>query len=85
MQIIFSFDKCFVYIYLWGWGGFMTGLTRLANGNTIISFYQGSHHLIEVTPGKKLIWKWRIPSQRTVVSVQVLDEKGDASKGEVYK
>ena len=42
-------------------------------------------NLIEVTPDKKLIWKWRIPSQRTVVSVQVLDEKGDASKGEVYK
>jgi len=65
--------------------GFMTGLNRLPNGNTVISFYQGSHHLIEVTPEKKLVWKWRLPSQRTVVSVQILDQKGDASKGEIYK
>jgi len=65
--------------------GFMTGLHRLANGNTILSFYQGSHHLIEVTPAKKLAWKYRLPSQRTVVSVQILDQAGDATKGQVFK
>jgi hypothetical protein len=65
--------------------GFMTGLNRLPNGNTVICFYQGSHHVIEVTPDKKLVWKWRIPSQRTVVSVQILDQKGDATKGEILK
>ena len=65
--------------------GFMTGLNRLPNGNTVISFYQGSHHLIEVTAEKKLVWKWRIPTQRTVVSVQILDQKGDATKGEIFK
>lgn len=65
--------------------GFMTGLNRLPNGNTVISFYQGSHHLIEVTQEKELIWKWRLPSQRTVVSVQILDQEGDATKGEVFK
>ncbi len=65
--------------------GFMTGLNRLPNGNTIISFYQGSHHLIEVTQKKELIWKWRLPSQRTVVSVQIIDQEGDAAKGEVFK
>ena len=65
--------------------GFMTGLNRLPNGNTVICFYQGSHHLIEVTPDKKLIWKYRLPSQRTVVSVQILDQKGDATKGQIYK
>jgi hypothetical protein len=65
--------------------GFMTGLNRLANGNTVICFYQGSHHLIEVTPQKELVWKWRLPSQKTVVSVQILDQKGDASKGEITK
>ena len=65
--------------------GFMTGLTRLANGNTVICFYQGSHHLIEVTPEKELVWKWRMPSQKTVVSVQILDEEGDASRGPIYK
>jgi hypothetical protein len=65
--------------------GFMTGLHRLKNGNTVICFYQGSHHLIEVTPAKKLVWKWRLPSRKTVVSVQILDQPGDATKGEVYK
>ena len=35
--------------------GFMTGLNRLPNGNTIICFYQGSHHIIEVTAEKKLL------------------------------
>jgi hypothetical protein len=65
--------------------GFMTGLNRLKNGNTVICFYQGSHHLIEVTPAKKLVWKWRLPSRRTVVSVQILDQDGDATKGEIYK
>ncbi len=65
--------------------GFMTGLNRLANGNTILSFYQGSHHLLEVTREKKLVWKYRLPSQRTVVSVQVLDQEGDATKGQVFK
>ena len=65
--------------------GFMTGLNRLPNGNTIISFYQGSHHLIEVTQEKELIWKWRLPNQRTVVSVQIIDQEGDAAKGEVFK
>ncbi|MFP6613866.1 MAG: hypothetical protein VB835_16265 [Pirellulales bacterium] len=65
--------------------GFMTGLNRLANGNTVICFYQGSHHVIEVTPEKKLVWKWRLPSQRTVVSVQILDQEGDASTGQIFK
>lgn len=65
--------------------GFMTGMNRLPNGNTVICFYQGSHHVIEVTPEKKLVWKWRLPSQRTVVSVQILDQEGDASKGRIYK
>ena len=65
--------------------GFMTGLHRLPNGNTVISFYQGSHHLIEVSREKKLVWKWRLPDQRTVVSVQILDQEGDASQGQIYK
>ena len=65
--------------------GFMTGLNRLANGTTILRFYQGRHHLLEVTREKKLVWKYRLPSQRTVVSVQVLDQAGDASKGQVFK
>lgn len=65
--------------------GFMTGLNRLPNGNTVITFYQGSAHVIEVTPKKELVWKWRLPEQRTVVSVQILDQPGDATKGEILK
>lgn len=65
--------------------GFMTGLNRLSNGNTVICFYQGSHHVIEVTPKKELIWKWRLPKQRTVVSIQILDQEGDSTKGTILK
>ena len=65
--------------------GFMTGLNRLPNGNTVICFYQGSHHVIEVTPKKELIWKWRLPTQKTLVSIQILDQEGDASNGEILK
>lgn len=65
--------------------GFMTGLHRLANGNTVVCFYQGSHHVIEVTPEKKVVWKWRVPKQRTIVSIQILDEKGDATTGSIKK
>ena len=65
--------------------GFMTGLNRLPNGNTVICFYQGSHHVIEVTTEKKLVWKWRLPSKRTVVSAQIPVQEGDALKGQIYK
>ena len=41
--------------------GFMTDLNRLPNGSTVICFYKGSHHVIGVTPEKKLVWKWRLP------------------------
>ena len=60
--------------------GFMTGLSRLPNGNTVICFYQGSHHIIEVTADKQLIWKWRIPTQKTLVSAHVIGAKGEVLK-----
>jgi hypothetical protein len=41
--------------------------------------------MIEVTPENQLVWKWRLPSQKTVVSVQILDQAGDASKGQIFK
>lgn len=65
--------------------GFMTGLTRLSNGNTVICFYQGSHHLIEVTPQNELVWKWKLPTQRTMVSIQILDKDGKAAKEPAIK
>ena len=61
---------------------FMTGLSRLPNGNTVICFYQGSHHIIEVTPKKKVVWKWRLPSQKTLVSAHILDGFGDDRSGD---
>ena len=65
--------------------GFMTGLNRLPNGNTVICFYQGSHHIIEVNSKKELLWKWRLPKQRTLVSAQILDQSGDSTKGTIFK
>jgi len=65
--------------------GFMTGLSRLPNGNTVICFYQGSHHIIEVTPRKELVWKWRLPSQKTLVSAHILNQSIDGKKGELLK
>lgn len=70
---------------------FMTGLQRLPNGNTIVSNWQGHNqfgtgpHLIEVTPQKKVVWKFDDhQTWRTVSSVQIIDIPGDATRGEVW-
>lgn len=69
----------------------MTGLQRLPNGNTVMSNWQGhgqfgsGPHVIEVTPGKKVVWTFEDhKTMRTVSSVQLLDVPGDATKGEVW-
>ena len=31
-------------------------ISRLKNGNTLISLYKGSYKFIEVTRGKKVVW-----------------------------
>lgn len=55
------------------------GLQRLANGNTVICC-QGS--ILEVTPDKKVLWTTQIPN---LMGAQLLDEKGDATKGEILR
>lgn len=69
----------------------MTGLQRLPNGNTVMSNWQGHGNigsgpqLIEVTPGKQLVWSFTDHKiLRTISSVQILDVPGDAIKGQVF-
>ena len=69
---------------------FMTGLQRLPNGNTVISNWLGHGHLgqaphvIEVTPAKQVVWTFADHElMKTVASVQLLDVKGDVTKGEI--
>lgn len=69
---------------------FMTGLQRLPNGNTVMSNWLGhgkfgtAPHLIEVTPGKKVVWTFADHKAfKTISSVQLLDVPGDATKGEI--
>ena len=69
----------------------MTGLQRLPNGNTVMSNWQGhgqlgsGPHVIEVTPGKQVVWTFADhKTMQTVSSLQVLDVPGDATKGEVW-
>ena len=52
------------------------GVQRLANGNTAICC-QGS--VLEVTPEKKVLWVTQVPN---LMGFQLLDEKGDALKGD---
>jgi hypothetical protein len=62
---------------------FMAGLQRLPNGNTVMSNWLGhgnlgkSAHLIEVTPGKQVVWTFfDHQTMKTISSVQVLDGAG---------
>jgi hypothetical protein len=71
---------------------FMTGMHRLPNGNTVMSNWLGhgklgkAPHLIEVTPDKKVVWTYANHRDvKTVATVQCLDVKGDAVKGELIR
>jgi hypothetical protein len=73
------------------------GLNRLANGNTVISNWGGSIikddwekvvQVLEVTPGKKLVWalhQWKNPDLGPSSNIQLLDEKGKEEKGELQR
>lgn len=70
---------------------FIAGFHRLPNGNTVIANWLGhgqfgkSPHLIEITPDKRVAWtSANHEKMRTVSSVQVLDVKGDAARGEIW-
>ena len=69
---------------------FMAGLHRLPNGNTVMSNWLGhgqlgkAPHLIEVTPGKRVVWTFADhQTMQTISSVQILDVPGDALAGTV--
>ncbi len=64
---------------------FMAGFQRLANGNTVMSNWVGhgqfgkAPHLIEVTRDKQVVWTFQDhKTMRTVSSVCILDQAGDA-------
>jgi DNA-binding beta-propeller fold protein YncE len=69
---------------------FMTGFQRLPNGNTVMTNWVGhgnfgkAPHIIEVTPDKKVVWTFNDhQTMKTVSSIQLLDVKGDVTKGEI--
>jgi outer membrane protein assembly factor BamB len=69
---------------------FMAGLQRLPNGNTVICNWLGhgnlgkAPHIIELTPDKKVVWTFADhQALKTASSVQVLDVKGDATRGDI--
>ena len=69
---------------------FMTGLQRLANGNTVMTNWLGhgqlgqGPHVIEVTRDKKVVWSYADHAAlRTISSIVLLDEPGDCTKGEI--
>ena len=70
---------------------FMAGLQRLPNGNTVMCNWLGhgqlgkAPHLIEVTPDKRVVWTFHDhKTMKTASSVQLLDIRGDCTKGEVW-
>lgn len=57
-------------------GAYVQGITRLSNGNTIITNHRGDPPILEVSPDKKIVWsvsKDIIPLSSTV---QILGEEG---------
>jgi hypothetical protein len=70
---------------------FIAGFQRLPNGNTVICNWLGhgqfgtAPHLIEITPDKQVAWTFADhQTMKTIASVQLLDIKGDVTKGEIW-
>ena len=71
---------------------FIAGLQRLENGNTIVCNWLGHGHIgkglhaFEITRDKKVVWKYEDHALfKTISSLQLLDVKGDAVKGELER
>ncbi|OVE82245.1 hypothetical protein BVY04_01455 [bacterium M21] len=62
---------------------YLGGIQRLANGNTIIGCYHGTPQYYEVTPAKKVVWKYHNPEFGNIVSLTVLTTNGKAEKNPV--
>ncbi len=70
----------------------MAGCQRLPNGNTVFCNYLGHGHLkeqpqfFEVTRDKKVVWSVADHDNfKTINQIQVLDVKGDPTKGEILR
>lgn len=71
---------------------FVAGLQRLPNGNTVVCNWGGHGHtgkqpqVFEVTRDKKLVWQLHDDKQfRHISVIQLLDVKGDVTKGEILR
>ncbi len=70
----------------------MAGCQRLPNGNTVFANYLGHGHLggqpqlFEVTRDKKVVWSFEDHKQfKTINQLQMLDVKGDVTRGEILR
>lgn len=70
----------------------MAGCQRLPNGNTVFCNYLGHGHLggqpqfFELTRDKQVVWSFADHQQfKTINQLQVLDVKGDVTKGEIFR
>lgn len=70
----------------------MAGMQRLPNGNTVFCNYLGHGHLgeqphvFELTRDKKIVWSFADHVNfKTVNQIQLLDVKGDVTKGEILR
>ena len=71
---------------------FISGMHRLDNGNTVVCNWGGHGHIgaqpqiFEVTRDKKVVWElFDYENFNTLTAVQLLDVKGDVTKGELIK
>jgi len=69
---------------------FISGVHRLANGNTVFCNWLGhgqlgkAPHLFEVTPEKKVVWTYENPAMQALGTVQVTDEGENLAGGVVH-
>ncbi len=52
---------------------YVGGVERLPNGNTIGAMYGGNPQFFEITPDKKMVWKYHNPTQGNVAGITFLD------------
>ena len=53
--------------------GYTAGVERLPNGNTLVSMYHGIPQFFEVTPDKKIVWKYYNEALGNVAGLRLLD------------
>jgi hypothetical protein len=70
----------------------MTGFQRLPNGNTVFCNYLGhgnlgkQPHVFEITRDKKVVWEFADHEHfKTINQIQLLDVKGDVTRGEILR